>query len=345
MIRTETLRLDPADVERVRAAFSGGGLVDAGGGRTVATVGDRVILSEGEDAEEVAKPSRDGAPGRPSISDDGKRLAYVRLDPQGGDSRMEVTNAATGFLGGLRRLASSSLVSTMHSITGVDLAPDGNMIAYVTSNGAVHANATLNGQGKSYYDELPLVEGVRLGAEDVEFLPNGQLAVQTTGGTYLLVDLEGHCTQISREAFDPVGFKERHAAFRERLPGLTDTEARWALDTFGDAMVGAYPSDDASAVLVQIKRDRDRVENIVMDRRGGERVSIGASAEAPVTWTKGLVAVEGGPSGHLRTLFKGWDRDLGQDDLHRRRQEIGEVVHEDEHVVVNGVRVPKRPEA
>lgn len=327
--------LSPSDADRVRRAFSCGKRADAGDGAGVELVGGRVTAKKDGEAWLPDPSGAYGNPESPSISDDGTQIALV-YDSHLGDSRvMELISTAREDWKSIRCL---STMGATGGVAAADVAPEGNEVALVSKEGDVRVSPTYGHNGPEYKSRLVDALGARLGAADVEFLPGRRLAIATSYGTYLLMDLEGNTSCLPMRSFDPEGWESLCREAEERLAVLGPDERVAILDEFGKAAVAAHACPDGRLALVQIQRDEEHVENLVLERKTGRRASMGLSLlEAPV-WSPTGLSLSHGSSARFSTLFpfSGFDKDDAAN-TH------GTVVLESENaVVVNGVRVPRR---
>ncbi|MBM3461441.1 MAG: hypothetical protein FJX76_05020 [Armatimonadetes bacterium] len=337
--------LAPADAARMRRAFAFPERDAAGGGREVETKGDTVVLREDGRETVVAEPNRDGAPSRPTLSDDGTRLATIRTLNE--RTSVEVTHASTGLLGGVRRLLSSSTIGTGHPIVAADLSDNGDEIAFMTDESHIHVSPTLGAKNaRNSWTELPSMEGVPTRGRDLEFLSDGRLAIETSSGTYLISDCKGGFQFVSQREIDPDAYEARCREAMQRMPALNPDEARLLVDRWGTAAARATVSPDGRAVLLQIPVSADRVQNLILERRSGQHATIGMSPAREPQWSVDgrEVWIADGPNARLARLFPAWDIDLGQGDLKRRQDEVGGVERREEFVIANGVKVPVRKE-
>ena len=302
-----------------------------------------MVLIEGDRECVVAQPSREGKPSHPAISGDGRRMAVVRTDPQG-RTCVEVTDVATGPLGWLQRLGSSVTTTTLSEIVAVDLSDDGRELGFLTSDGALHVSPTRSDRnGRSVWMGLPAVEGSRSRGRDLSLLSDGRLAVQTESGAWLITD--GTTTMRARLAdVDPENHARVTRDWGARLPQADAARIEHLVDRFGACATDLSVAPNGSAALVQMPSGDGRVRNVLIELESGREADLGISHPMPAVWRdEGReVVVADGVSARLSRVFPGWDRDLGQADLARRRDEVGTVHHEEAFLVVNGVRIPRR---
>lgn len=336
--------LSPSDIARVRRAFASPERdVAERAGREVQTRGDTVVLAEDGRETVVAQPTRDGVPGRPTLSADGTRLATVRTGARG-DTHVEVTHAETGLLGGIRRLLSSSLIGVGAEIVATDLSDDGSEIALLTDEASLHISPTLGSKhGRNVFFALPEVDGVKPFGRDIEFLSDGRLAIETTTGAWLVTDGTS-MAPVPLSVVVPGGAETWCRQATDRLPGLTEPQVRALVDRFGAAAAAACASPDGHVVLVQVRTAGERVRNHLLEPRSGRETVLGDSPANPPEWLGGgrEVSIPGGPSARLADVFPSWDFDLGQEALQRRQQEAGTISRDGGFVIVNGIRIPRR---
>lgn len=343
MIQPNPADLSLQDAARLRRAFGSPERDASDVGRVAWTRGDAVVLSENGKDTVVAVPNRDGTPSHPSLSADGTRLATLRTDSDGG-TRIEVTPAATGLLGGVQRLLSSSVIGTGARILAVDLSDDGDLLAFLTDDASLHVSPTMGSHRTlSVWMGMPEIDGVKQMGRDLEFLSDGRVAIETTTGAWFVTDF-GSFSRAALRLVDPDGYAACVRETMARVPALSETQAQALVERFGRAAAAACPSPDGQVVLVQAPVSPGRVQNHLLEPCSGREATLGQSAPHPPEWLQSGrgVRIPDGPFACLDEIFPAWGRDLGQESLQQRQREAGGIVREDGFVIVGGVRIPRR---
>lgn len=272
--------LPPADAHALKRAFSGRKHADVStdGDREARLVGCRLVVHDGRGDTFIAGPKPNGdIPVRPSLSGDGRRVAWATEGEGGVPRGVTLSSARGGLLGAVERFCWGRTSLPVDAGAAFDLSPNGRKVAFTRDDAIVVAATAVTGGCVTAM--LPAVDLYVQRAADVEFLPSGRVAVETEWGTFHVVDTErNETTAVSQREFDRGAWEKRALAMSRAMPDLTSGEVAFLLDRYGDTPVAAVASPDRSRVLVQLARAEEHAENMLIHRASGKRFSLGPSA-------------------------------------------------------------------
>lgn len=237
--------------------------------------------------------------------------------------------------------------------TPASVSGDGQHLAFPVDRSQIGVVSTLPGPHHRVTTyPLPVVDLCTQAPRDVEYISARHIAVETTWGTFQLLDLDTAAWRpIPLQAFDPERWESRLRDAESALPDLTPGERTFLIDRYGTTVAAAVASPDKRFVLVQLARQAGERENMLIHRSTSQRFSIDASStpdparpETAPHWSSDsrFIVLDGDQKIAAPEVPDPWLIGAARD-APSSSGDAPRVIVCDDTVIVGGIEVPRHP--